>query len=1007
MSFTLFVKLPNQDVCSLRRLAPRCPVTAVRKMLELSAGLPSNLYDLRCPEGQLMPDDLLLEVEKNVWDGYVLRAVFKENSWSSRYDAIVRNDVERVLESCFGGGGGGRRGDVKALNKEEEGEREEEEKEEEEEGEDWKRKRRGEGGAALFIASFLGLGEMCKTLLLAGADPDSKTPFGRTPLFAAMSADQAHVVELLLSRHASLQSRDADGTSALDVGQARLAKECLRKVRHAHRLSRASSAASSSLSSSGVSSGMSARGSSARSGGGGAGKAARHRPVVRIPTATSPQAAAAAAEGSPSSSSPNPTPRPHLPPNTHKPPPAAQTTTTTTTKSFRNDSVSPSARSLQPSPGPQGPGRTQRGGDHAANTTTTTTSRPSPRSLFQPTELYTWDNNLRSPSRTSSAAGTQVRIPVPGSGGERGLSGRASSPGNDASTTTTTTTSVSGGKRLSLRPSVQDLSVSGPTAVLKVSCPATPFVLHCADRAAPSGTQNDRSLLFINQDTNHDPASNTPTSNVDSNNQANDAHAHAHAPAQEPPGRPPSRQESSQEGDVTLAGSIYIPVPSGKPGEWAESGTAVREPRTTKGVGDSLHQQRTEPEEARQQGSGRCDQGSGSSTRPGPNLARSRRKQQATWRTMKRRLRLAEEQRRNALPKSPAKPPADKDAARASFQQWLRRKRRERERQEDCSEAETSSGGENEEERAANERAFNDWLRDLKERRLRDPNPFTAASLHRRKSRPLKNLIQVGGTNDDGLPAPDPDSYLTAYQEWRRGRAASDPEDPLGSPRDLKEARRRVEEKRKSLLAEALTYEDWLEHSRQRHKLMQAVLRADTTKMAAMEQTILHQRAPRQISYHEWRERLEKRETELRQQHMRGGGGKQNEPYFTDRNGYLITTSSDNNVRSSAAIPHEEWMRRKNEELQASKNRRKTTEDASGGKSNGRSFVSLKKPESSGSKRQKENPGVGVDVKGDHRSAAVSEEGKEPSSAWEMWLQRKHEKEMEELSRTMYEGKCC
>ena len=37
----------------------------------------------------------------------------------------------------------------------------------------------------------------------------------------------------------------------------------------------------------------------------------------------------------------------------------------------------------------------------------------------------------------------------------------------------------------------------------------------------------------------------------------------------------------------------------------------------------------------------------------------------------------------------------------------------------------------------------------------------------------------------------------------------------------LQEAKRQLEEKRKSLLAVALTYEDWLEHTEERKKLMQ------------------------------------------------------------------------------------------------------------------------------------------------------------------------------------------
>ncbi|KAL8607465.1 hypothetical protein ACOMHN_004439 [Nucella lapillus] len=893
MSFTLFVLLPNQDVCSLRRLHSRSSISAVRKHLELSAGLPAQTYDLACPDGKLLADDTLLQLDKNVWDGYILRVIFR-NYWLEVFDAVVMNDVDHVLEQCCLHVPANDLGDGKVK--------------------DMMRKERGV--VALFMASFLGLVDLCSALLCAGVDPDGQTPFGRTPLFAAMSCDHAHVAELLLAHNATPETRDRDGTSAADAAREHEAKECLRKVRQLKLYSRVSSAASSKAS------GTSARGSNPL-------KAEKH--AIRIPTGTEVESSLSL-------------PRDKV------------------MMVCEEASMSPLRYDSSPRPH----NATLTNGISKPPFTQTTNSRPSPRSLFRTTDVYTWDNNLRSVSRASSAAGTQVRIPVPGA--ERISSGRSSRASNGQRITWSDTMSVGStgagaNRRSSLKPSVRDLTIAGPNSVLKVSCSGS----------LPLSSEGKLSRAGADQIVDQEP---TP-------NQIPDTFHEPHNPFQEPQERPPSRADSQEhswgeEGDSpVLARSIRIPVPDHR----------------AKGRCDTFRE--AEPESPRQGKQEEKDSGGsamikGSQASPtSPHLARSpRRKQQATWRTMKRRLKLAEDRKRTTSPKANTKQTHNKKeaAARASYEQWLQKKREEKERQDDSSEEESSSDAEDQEARSAeNGRAFNDWLKDLKERPHRGPFPFTPASLHRRKSRPLKNLIQVGGNREETMATPDPDSYMTAYQEWRRGKTSTDSEEQPISPRDLKDAKRRVEEKRKSLLAAALTYEDWMDHTQQRQHLMQAVLRADSNKLNSVDQTILSRRAPRQMSFTEWRQRMGKREAELRDQEkerMR----KQTEPYH-DKHGFLV---NDDSIRSSAAIPHEEWLKRKSED----KNKHDKKAASKSGSQDSR--LSHQKKGASELNRSVDNSSQGGSV-------LVSEGGKE--TAWEMWLQRKHQNEMEELSRHMCEGK--
>lgn len=154
----------------------------------------------------------------------------------------------------------------------------------------------------------------------------------------------------------------------------------------------------------------------------------------------------------------------------------------------------------------------------------------------------------------------------------------------------------------------------------------------------------------------------------------------------------------------------------------------------------------------------------------------------------------------------------------------------------------------------------------------------------------------------------DADSYMTAYKEWQ-GRTTKP-----GNPQhqvylaDIKGSKKQLEEKRKEMLAMALTYEDWLEHAEERKKLMQAILRADLEQLHQLEHEVFRtRRAPRQISFAQWREKVDKKEAKMHHQRQRM------------RREAELPRQDGHDFKSSAAIAHEEWVRRKKEEALTSR----------------------------------------------------------------------------------------
>lgn len=211
LKFSLFVLLPNGDVCLLRSLPSGISTIELKCRLELFAGIPSHVYKLMYLDGEELSDDQRLMVKNDILHGYLLRVTLHEN-WEPLYSAVTKNNIEQVYHS----GGVHLKGNITiSANEADRCERVVSER----------------GAVALFIAAYLGLQRMVSMLLSVGVDVNSSTRFGRSPLHAAVAKDHVTIVEMLINQGAALLQTDRFKCTALDVARQMSADLCLRKLR--------------------------------------------------------------------------------------------------------------------------------------------------------------------------------------------------------------------------------------------------------------------------------------------------------------------------------------------------------------------------------------------------------------------------------------------------------------------------------------------------------------------------------------------------------------------------------------------------------------------------------------------------------------------------------------------------------------------------------------------------------------------------------------------------------
>lgn len=209
-TFTLFVVLPTEEVCTLRSLPSGIYVNEVKGKLEVAAGLPSYIYRLTYPDGECLSDKERLLIQENVRDGYLLRVQIME-SWEELYQAVVQNNTEYVYHS----GGVHMKGSVVVGQNDEKVEQMVQER----------------STAALFLASFTGLMKMCNLLTSIGVNVNGRTHFGRTALHAAVCKDRIHIVNMLLDAGATVHIKDVYSKSPVDLAKTLHSFQCEKRLR--------------------------------------------------------------------------------------------------------------------------------------------------------------------------------------------------------------------------------------------------------------------------------------------------------------------------------------------------------------------------------------------------------------------------------------------------------------------------------------------------------------------------------------------------------------------------------------------------------------------------------------------------------------------------------------------------------------------------------------------------------------------------------------------------------
>ncbi|WAR12898.1 ANK2-like protein [Mya arenaria] len=211
LQFTVFIVLPSEEVCTLRDLPSGISVLDIKARLEVSAGLPSQMYGLVYPDGEELPPTQRLVVRENIIHGYILK-VKPIDSWESLYLAVSRNNIEQVYHS----GGVHLRGNIQIAP---------------EEAGRYESVVRERGTAALYMAAYLGRNRMANMLVSVGVNPNGATMFGRTSLHAAVARDQVGVMDYLVTHGASLDRRDSFGHTPMDIALQFNSVLCYRKIR--------------------------------------------------------------------------------------------------------------------------------------------------------------------------------------------------------------------------------------------------------------------------------------------------------------------------------------------------------------------------------------------------------------------------------------------------------------------------------------------------------------------------------------------------------------------------------------------------------------------------------------------------------------------------------------------------------------------------------------------------------------------------------------------------------
>lgn len=149
-------------------------------------------------------------------------------------------------------------------------------------------------------------------------------------------------------------------------------------------------------------------------------------------------------------------------------------------------------------------------------------------------------------------------------------------------------------------------------------------------------------------------------------------------------------------------------------------------------------------------------------------------------------------------------------------------------------------------------------------KRVRKTNKEAAKTARSATSgnRATKNVLEFGSTQYGDGRNPPAVLHLAAYDEWRRKKRGYKADHPKAkTSNDYMLETRRLEDKRQKLLMNAISYEEWMDHTEERKMLIKQILMADRDEMGKLEEERFKYRN-RMYSYDLWKEQLHKREDE-------------------------------------------------------------------------------------------------------------------------------------------------
>ena len=162
-------------------------------------------------------------------------------------------------------------------------------------------------------------------------------------------------------------------------------------------------------------------------------------------------------------------------------------------------------------------------------------------------------------------------------------------------------------------------------------------------------------------------------------------------------------------------------------------------------------------------------------------------------------------------------------------------------------------------------------------------------------NRPSANVINVGICSNDEIGVKE--NHISSHKDWKLKRRLGQKPGRGQIAGDFMSEERQLEERRQRLLLSAISYDEWLDHSEERKQLINRILQANLEELKRLEEEKFKDRL-RFYSYDIWKERTDKREADERKRRLIQK--KYEEQQLADR--FKV---------SSAATTFDEWIKSK------------------------------------------------------------------------------------------------